>query len=240
MDGATRAGSWKRARATKKTPSGKSSRESSRGLDGQAGLARPARPEQGDQAHVRAAQELVPDGVDLPVAPDEGGGHGGEVVRPALQGAQGREVGRQVRVQQLVDRLRPGEVAQPVLAQGLQAGAVRQGVPHQVGGDLGERAPARRGPGPSGARSGRGAGRSSGRPTAPPRRCAAPSAPAGGPSRPRARPAAPAARRGRPRPPAEECSNAAKMPSPSVSKTYPWWASTAWRRMAWCRARAPR
>ena len=92
--GPTRAGSLIRARATK-TPSGKSSRGP--GPPGWPGGSCPSpRPQEGDQAHVRPAQELVADGVDLQLAPDEQQGRpGGEVVGPALQGAQGREAGRQ-------------------------------------------------------------------------------------------------------------------------------------------------
>ncbi len=73
--GSTRAGSAIAARGTKATPSGKSPAEAGSDLERQPRLADPARTGQGDQAHVRAAQQPG-DRRDLGLAADEGGQRG--------------------------------------------------------------------------------------------------------------------------------------------------------------------
>jgi hypothetical protein len=59
-------------------------------------------------------------------------------VGPGVERPQRWEVGRQVRVRELEDAFRPGEIPQPVLAEVAQGRAGRRRVPHQGGRGLGQ------------------------------------------------------------------------------------------------------
>jgi hypothetical protein len=108
-----------------------------RHLQRQARLARPAGPRQRQQPQLRP-QELLPHGGHLALAADQGRRLRGKVVGARIQGDQRREGLRQPRHQELEHPLGPAEVFEPALPQIPQRGPVRQGLPHQTGGDLRE------------------------------------------------------------------------------------------------------
>ena len=102
-----------------------------RRLQGQAGLARAPRTGEGKEAHL-GSQKPPSDLLHLPLAPDERGGLHGQVVRAALERPQRREIGGQIRRQELEDALGAGEVLQAVFPQIPQLCTHRQLVPHQL------------------------------------------------------------------------------------------------------------
>ena len=99
-----------------------------RELDGEAGLARPARPGQGDQWHLI---EQPFEHLELGRAADERRQPGRKVAGHLVAGRQWRELGRKVFDDQLRDGLGTIEVAQAVAAQGSDADAGRQRVGDQ-------------------------------------------------------------------------------------------------------------
>jgi len=85
-----------------------------RNLDGQARLATPARAGESDQS--RARQQLF-HRRDLSLPTNKGGELLGQVVGQRVQRPQRREFRGKLRVKQLKDALRPGEILEPALAQ---------------------------------------------------------------------------------------------------------------------------
>ena len=132
--GATSIGSRIGSRATKKTPSGKSSEARGRELERQPGLAGPARAGQRQQpGRGQQAGRLL----ELGVAPDERRQLGRQVVRPGVERPERREVGRQAVGDDLDDAHRRAQVLEPVLAEVAQRDAVDRAVHEQVAGQAG-------------------------------------------------------------------------------------------------------
>ena len=75
---------------------------------------------------------------ELGVAADERGCLGREVVRPEVEGRQRRELGRQPRMGELEEALRPPEVLQSMLPEVAQRGAVREPALDEAGGRVGQ------------------------------------------------------------------------------------------------------
>ena len=115
------------------------------GLKPEPGLARASRPGQRQQTHVLAPQPLDDRG-HLALAADQRRGLDGQVRRPVLERAQGRELVRQPLDHQLREPLRPLQVLEPVLAKVAQLDAVGQLVLDELAASTGRSAPARRGP----------------------------------------------------------------------------------------------
>ena len=105
--------------------------EISRRLQRQAGLARAPRTGEGKEAHL-GSHKPPSDLLHLPLASDERGGLHGQVVRAALERPQRREIGGQIRRQELEDALGAGEVLQAVFPQIPQFRVHRQVIPHQI------------------------------------------------------------------------------------------------------------
>jgi hypothetical protein len=102
-------------------------------------FAGPSGPRQGQQAHVRPPQQAL-QFPQFRVTTEQRGRLGGQVVRAAVQGVERREVAGQIRGHQLVDPLRPYQIAQLALAAIAQFDPFRQSGagPHAFGGAPGQ------------------------------------------------------------------------------------------------------
>ncbi len=118
MAWATVTGTWVGSRtaanSASHTPSGNSLQQPPRPLEGQAGLARPARSHQG---HQPALAHPDRQGVDLGLAAHEGGQGGRKIMGRAPLASKGREASAQARLDHLMEALRPSQAPQLILAQ---------------------------------------------------------------------------------------------------------------------------
>ncbi len=106
-------------------------------LQAQAGLACAAGTCQGRQAHILLEQELL-DGGQFLLPSNEGCELDRQVIGKSVQGTEGREVGRQVRDDQLEEAPGASQVLEAVFSQVPQAHIIRQVLLYEVAGCLGE------------------------------------------------------------------------------------------------------